>query len=107
MNQPRKRISLKSISPERQALIVCMHQKQFGTVKNLPVVNREPQIQQASILKKRNLAKQAVAKPESRNFILKVAHLRLLETLDELQNGTIELITFRDGLPCELEESAV
>lgn len=107
MNQPRKRISLKSLSAERQILIVCMHQKQFGTIRHLPVVKGEPMMQQASVLKRRNLAKQTIAKPESRNFILKVAHLRLLESLDEIQNGTLELITFRDGLPCELEEGAV
>ena len=105
MNQPRKRISLKSLSPERQQLIVCMHEKQFGTIRNVPIEKGEPVMQKATITKRRNLAKQSNAKPVSRNFILKAAHLRLLESLDELNNGTLELITFRDGLPCELEQS--
>lgn len=106
MNQPRKRISLKSLSPARQELIVCMHEKQFGTIRNVPIVKGEPVMYKATITKRRNLAKQASAKPVSRNFILKTAHLGLLESLDEIQNGALELITFRDGLPCELEQSA-
>lgn len=104
MNKPRRRISLKSLSDERQQLIVCMHEKQFGTIRNLPVIEGEPLLGQARVVRRRNLSKESDRKPVSKNFRLKVAQVRLLETLDEIENGVLELITFRDGLPCELEE---
>ena len=104
MNKPRRRISLKSLSDERQQLIVCMHEKQFGTIRNLPVIEGEPLLEQARVVRRRNLSKETDRKPVSKNFRLKVAQVRLLETLDEIENGVLELITFRDGLPCELEE---
>ena len=104
MTQSRKRISLKSISAERQNLIVCMHKKQFGTIRNLPVVEGEPMLQEAKVVRKRNLSKQDDSKPVSPNYYLKVAQLRLLDTLDEIHDGVLDRITFRDGLPCELEE---
>ena len=52
MTQTRKRISLKSISAERQNLIVCMYEKQFGTIRNLPVVDGEPMLQKAKVVAK-------------------------------------------------------
>lgn len=105
MNEPRKRIALKSLSPARQELIVCMHEKQFGTIANLPVVDGEPMMTQAKVIRRRNFNRQLVPRPASKNFILKVAHLELLDSLDEIGFGTIERVTFRDGLPCELEQS--
>lgn len=104
MSQSRKRISLKSISAERRNLIVCMYEKQFGTIRNLPVIDGEPKLQDAKVVRKRNLAKQSDTKSVSPNYYLKVAQLRLLDTLDEINDGVLERITFRDGLPCELEE---
>jgi hypothetical protein len=105
MNQPRKRISLKSLSASRQELIVCMHEKQFGTISNLPVVDGEPNLQLAKVVRRRNLTRSPEARPTSKNFFLKDAHLQLLESLDEIGSGSIEKVTFRDGLPCELELS--
>jgi len=81
-----------------------MHEKQFGTIRNLSVVAGEPVLTKAKIVRRHNLAKQVATKPASNNFNLKAAHLRLLETLDRVCDGTLELITFRDGLPCELDE---
>ena len=104
MNKPRRRISLKSLSDERQQLIVCVHEKQFGTIRNLPVIEGEPLLEQARVVRRRNLSKESDRKPVSKNFRLKVAQVRLLETLDEIENGVLELITFRDGLPCGLEK---
>ena len=104
MTQPRKRVSLKSISAERQDLIVCMHRKQFGTIRNLPVIDGEPKLKEAKVVRKRNLEKQDDTKAVSKNYYLKVAQLRLLDTLDEIHDGVLERIIFRDGLPCELEE---
>ena len=105
MNKPRKRILLKSLSSERQELILCMHKKQFGTIRRLPIAGGEPVLKKARVTRRRNLTKQPTTKPVSQNFILKSAHIFLLETLDEVADGTLELITFRDGLPCELEHS--
>lgn len=104
MSQSRKRISLKSLSAERQNLIVCMHEKQFGTIRNLPVINGEPKLDEAKVVRKRNLDKQYESKTVSKNYYLKVAQLRLLEALDEIHDGVLEQIVFRNGLPCELEE---
>lgn len=103
MNKQRKRISLKSLSPARQALIVCMHEKQFGTIRNIPVVDCEPVLQQATITRRRSLTKLSNTKPLSRNYFLKTAHLHLLELLDEIQDGNLEMVKFREGLPCLLK----
>ncbi|MFY9254610.1 MAG: hypothetical protein WAO83_14250 [Fuerstiella sp.] len=105
MTQTRKRISLKSISAERQNLIVCMHEKQFGTIRHLPVVDGEPQLKNAKVVRMRKLTNQNNSKPVSPNYYLKVAQLRLLDTLDEIHDGELEQITFRHGLPFELKES--
>ena len=107
MNQQRKRISLKSLSPARQKLIVCMHEKQFGTISNLPVVEGEPLLEQAKVTRRRNFTRNTIVRPASKNFFLKAAHLELLESLDEIGSGTVERVTFRDGLPCELEQSNI
>ena len=104
MSQSRKRISLKSISAERRNLIVCMYEKQFGTIRNLPVIDGEPKLKDAKVVRKRNLDKQYNTKTVSKNYYLKVAQLRLLDTLDEINDGVLERIIFREGLPCELEE---
>ncbi|MGV3483337.1 MAG: hypothetical protein ACO1RT_02830 [Planctomycetaceae bacterium] len=107
MSKPRKRISLKSLSPARQALIVRMHEEQFGTIRNLPVAAGEPVLPEAKITRKRSLKKQVVAKPVSRNFYLKAPHVELLSVLDRIGTGTLDVVTFRDGLPCEYEQGAV
>lgn len=104
MKKSRKRISLRSLSPARQDLIVCMHQKQSGTIRNLPVVAGEPMLSDARVTRRRNLGTKSPAPPVSRNFNLKVAQLDLLQTLDEIEDGKLDLIIFEDGLPCELEQ---
>jgi hypothetical protein len=106
MKPTQKRISLKSLSPARQDLLICMHEKQFGSIRNLVIVNGEPMMQRAKVTRRRNLTKLTSAKPVSRNFILKDAQIQLLDQLDEVGNGELELVTFRNGLPCELEHSA-
>lgn len=106
MNQIRKRISLKTLSTARQELIICMHEKQFGTITNLPVVDGEPILAEAKIVRRRCLNRQLASRPTSKNFILKAAHRELLDSLDEIDEGTIDRITFRDGLPCEMEQSS-
>jgi len=98
-----KRSFMKSQSHNRQALFLCMLEKQNGRISNLPVVGGEPQLSQAKVKDSKRLDKQCVAKPASKNFCLKEEHLRLIETLDELGDGVISFIKFRDGLPVEVE----
>ena len=107
MTQTRKRISLKSISAERQHLIVCMHQKQFGTIRNLPVVDGEPMLKKAEVVRMRKLSNHRNTRPVSPNYFLKLAQLRLLDMLDEIHDGVLDRITFRNGLPCELEDRKI
>lgn len=107
MKQPRKRWPLKSLSPARQELIVCMHEKQHGVIRCLPIVDGEPIIAKAKVTRKRKLAKEAPVKRVSRNFCLKAPQKRLMATLDEIQNGVLEVINFCDGLPDELDETLV
>ncbi|MEZ6097140.1 MAG: hypothetical protein R3C03_23435 [Pirellulaceae bacterium] len=104
MTQPRKRITLKSLSQERQDLIVCMHEKRFGTIADLPIVDGEPILSRANVTRRRKLNGNSSSGPTSRNFRLKVPHLKLIESLNEIQNGTIKLMVFRDGVPCEMDE---
>lgn len=56
-------------------------------------------------IRKRRLTCASQKSPTSKNFRLKTAHLQLLESLDEIGSGTVERVIFRDGLPCELEDS--
>lgn len=103
-HQPRKRISLKTLSDERRNLILVMHKKQFGTIRDLRVVAGEPILANAKVVRRHNLAKETVTKSVSNNFVLKDIHLRLLKMLDQIGDGKLERLTFRDGLPCELDE---
>jgi len=83
-----------------------MHEMQYGSIRNLPIVGGEPVLQQAKVIRRRNLAKQSTVKPVNKNFYLKASHLQLLKLLDEIGDGVLDMISFREGLPCELEHSA-
>jgi hypothetical protein len=79
MKKSRKRISLRSLSPARQDLIVCMHQKQSGTIRNLPVVAGEPMLQNARVTRRRNLGTKNAAPPVNRFLALS----RCVSAIDE------------------------
>ncbi len=101
-------IMFSSLSPARQQLIRYMQQIQFGRIKNLPVVGREPQLSDALKLTKRYDTTRPMAKKHSgRDFTLKREHLTLMSILDEIGDGIIPLIKVSRGLPTniEIEES--
>ncbi len=103
MKTKTKRSFFRSQSPKRQELLLCMHEKQNGTIRDLPVVAGEPRMSEARVRRTTRLDKWVVPKPASKNFCLKQAHLRLMQTLDEMGDGVISRIVFQDGLPVEVE----
>ena len=84
-----------------------MHEKQFGMIANLPVVDGEPVLNKAKVTRRRSLNRPSVKPPTSKNFRLKASHLKLLESLDEIGCGMVERVTFREGLPCEFDDCAI
>lgn len=94
-----KRVALKSLSTERQELLRLMHQYQFGSIRNLPIVGGEPIVAQAEVFRKARFDRTNASKPESRNYILKTEQLSLLKQLDLIADGVLDHIKFQFGLP--------
>lgn len=87
-------------------MISCMYHEQCGKILNLPIVDGEPKLELAEVIRRRKLGRtKQKTLASSPNFRLKVAQMRLIETLDEIRNGVLTEIKFRDGVPCELELS--
>ncbi len=102
MNQ--NRILIKHLSPSRQRLLMCMHRHGSGRIRNLPVVAGEPIVGRCRLTVRRRLEGQGRRRAISRNFRLKPAQLRLLETLDEVHDGVLACIEFEEGLPREIHQ---
>ena len=102
MNKTKKRVSLKTLSQERQALIVYMHLGQFGELEHLPVIDGEPQLDMAVLVQRKVFGRTRARKSISPNFYLKPQHLELLESLDKIGTGTLKQLSFHEGLPRDL-----
>jgi hypothetical protein len=85
-----------------------MHQIQFGTINNLPIVEGQPQLSKDNkAQKRRRMKNRTVGELLADDFALMEEQLQLFETFDEIKNGLIPTIVVARGLPQEVisEES--
>lgn len=76
-----------------------MHFEQNGKLLKLPVVNHQPILEKAQVVRLKARKAIAASKRTSRNYFLKSPQIKLLETFDQTDNGTLDL-EFKDGMPC-------
>lgn len=93
------------LSEARQRLIRAMQQARFGSITGLviragePVMHPEPRI-----IRQIKLGAEPTADHcELKDFALKLEHVQLLDAFASVQNGTIDTIQFRHGLPVLIE----
>lgn len=92
-----------TLSPAKQEITKRMQEIGFGKIRDLPIVQGEPQLKKASVIKRRKLARPRSKARFSDDFQLKSEHLDLFETLEEIQNGVIACLEVQDGLPFHID----
>ena len=92
-----------ALSPAYQEITKRMQEIGFGTIRDLPVIQGEPQLKEACIIKRRKLTRRLVKATFSEDFELKTEHLELFHTLSEIQNGVIACLEVQHGLPCHID----
>ncbi len=95
-------VRFSDLSAPRQALVSLCQQVNFGEVRGLLIRNREPYFTPPpSVAVDIRLDAEEGPRPESSlpDFALPQEFRRLMAKLDELQDGTVETILIRDGLP--------
>ena len=92
-----------SIPPERQSLLREMQRLNFGKITNLRISNRQPELAATSprIVREHRFASDNGPRPElcSDDFLLKQQVVELFNFFDELQNGLIDVLEIKHGLP--------
>lgn len=88
------------LSPARRWLIEEMQRIRFGRIERLVVRAGEPVISPRPLVV-REVKLPAGPRPEARtgDFLLKAQVVELLQLLDEMGDGTIEVIEVKHGLP--------
>jgi hypothetical protein len=92
-----------TLSPAKQEITRRMQEIGFGKIRDLPVVQGEPQLKKASVIKRRKLTKPARRPNFGDDFELKSEHIQLFQTLAEIQNGVIACLEVQDGLPFHID----
>lgn len=99
------------VSDARQRLIELMQRINFGRIEQITVRDGEPIFDPPPRpIREIKFCSESGPRPETdvRNFELKAQVVDLLRTLDEVQNGTIEVLFVQHGLPFRMavEEAA-
>jgi hypothetical protein len=95
-----------SLSPSRRHLLETLQQLNFGRIENLRIACGEPiLIPPPTIVQDIRIGATSGPRPElnSPDFLLRTEFVELFEHLDRLQNGTIQRLEVRHGLPQKLE----
>src|SRR5215831_16617450 len=89
------------LSAKRQALVRICQTLSFGEIHNVCVRKNEPILESASLLAHVRLDIDEVPRPEIalEDFELAEEVSRLMERLDEIENGTIARLEVRGGVP--------
>ena len=100
----------RQLSAARAQLVELMQRINFGRIERMSVVNRQPVL--SSIGKALSTIKLKSengprAELESSDFLLKQEIVELFGFLDDLQNGEIDLIEIKHGLPFLIEVTEV
>jgi hypothetical protein len=91
-----------SLSPQRRRLIELMQALNFGRVEQLEVRDGEPVLEPAPrVVREHKFGGENGPRPEAslRDFALKAPVVELLALLDELRDGTVEVLEVKHGVP--------
>ncbi len=91
-----------SLSPERQKLIREMQKVNFGRIDGLVIRNGEPILHpRPVVVREIKLAGENGPRPElgAADFLLKQQVVELFGFFDELQDGVIDVLEIKHGLP--------
>lgn len=96
-----KTLRFSTVSPRRQQLIRMCQALNFGVMSGIRLECGDPVLAASSSLVEDRLDLPDEARPEVRldDFNLSKEWLRLLARFDEIQDGTIERLEVRAGLP--------
>jgi hypothetical protein len=92
-----------ALSPAYKEITKRMQEIGFGTIRDLPIIQGEPQLKEACIIKRRKLARRVAKATFNEDFELKAEHIELFNTLSEIQNGVIACLEVQHGLPCHID----
>lgn len=95
-------VSLGSLSQSRQRLVREMQQMNFGRFEGLVVRDGEPALDPPfTKLRDHKFASENGPRPQlaTTDFLLKREVVELFEHFDELQNGVIDVLEVKHGLP--------
>jgi len=95
-------ITLSSLPPERRHLLKRMQQINFGRVENLVIKDGQPVLSPPPrIIREVKFGGENGPRPEAsiEDFALKIQVIELLRYMDELQDGVIDVLEIKHGLP--------
>lgn len=95
-------IRYSSLSVSRRRLLSLIGDIRFGSIENLIVTDGDPGWEPpptvTRVILLRDAASPRVQRP-TRDFVLKMQMVQLLQLLEEIGTGTIQRIDVQDGLP--------
>ncbi len=94
--------SLSSIPPERRALLREMQQLNFGQIKALAIRAGQPQLDpDTKLVREHKFGGDNGPRPEisAADFLLKHQVIELFAFFDQIQNGVIDVLEIKHGLP--------
>lgn len=95
-----KRNTFGALSPAKQEIVRRMQLIGFGKICDLPVVEGEPVLEQARIVRRQKLSRRPEPPAYDRDFELKMEHVLFFETLQDMHDGEIACLEVQHGLPC-------
>jgi hypothetical protein len=98
---PNKALRFSAVSPRRQQLIRICQALHFGFIRGIRVQGGEPCLEAAVLVADERLDIPEEVRPEIRldDFNLSQEWRRLLVRFDQIQDGAIERIEVRAGIP--------
>lgn len=95
-------LSKQALSPRRATLLELMQSVNFGHIENLQIVAGEPVVApQPMVVREIKFAGENGPRPElaTTDFLLKQQVIELFAFFDHLQNGVINVLEIKHGLP--------
>ena len=95
-------VTKSSLSPQRRRLLELLQQVNFGRLETLAIANGEPVFDpQPRIVREIRFGAENGPRKElaTTDFHLKSQVVELLAFFDELQNGTIDVLDIKHGMP--------
>ncbi len=102
---PGKRKS--DLSPRQRALVETMQRVRFGRIEHLIVRDGDPVIERGATRVVRSIRFEGEGDPpparDRDDAVLKASVVNLVHRLAEIDNGTVTVLRFGDGLPASME----